>query len=279
MFSFNFTKLFSNHKSIIFFFYKDNVGITNLIWNQILKYQGEFFKTKKGKIFSYRVENETIITQWHFQNEKRKHMVMHNNGFRLKKHHIQKSIPRIPIQNVIDLRDIFLYPSHLWGILHDPRILSIDDHDFLKKIISSFYETNEHEKVIAICDIVLKKSPKNSFYFIAKANSYDIIGKSLFAIKLYDKVLKMEPDNSDALFNKAVTFDKLGDSKKAIQFYDETLIIKPDFYYANYFKAILLNKLGKKLDALTVLYELDNKDIPLALVEKISNLIQKIKNS
>ena len=221
--------------------------IVDLIWDNIFKHEGELFKTKKGNIFSYRAENETIITQWHFQDQKRKHMIMGNNGFRLKKHHIEKSLERIPVEKVIDLRDIFFYPSHFWGILHDPRILAIDDQKFMEKIVFSLYDMNEHQKIITICDIQLKKSQKNSFYLIAKANSYEMIGKPLFAIKLYDEVLKNEPENSFALFNKGVTLVKLGDYKKAVELFDETLRIQPDLYDANFHKAISLNELGKKL--------------------------------
>ena len=96
----------------------------NQVWAQIIKHEGKLFKTKTGRVFSYRIENETIITQWHHQDKKRKHIIMGMHGYRLKKHHLEKSLQRMPIEKVTDLRDVFLYPSHLWGILNDPRILN-----------------------------------------------------------------------------------------------------------------------------------------------------------
>lgn len=94
----------------------------NDVWKRILENEGELFKTKRGKVFSYKIKNETITTQWHHQDQNRINVVI-AEGYRLRKHHIEKSLERMPMEKVTDLRDIFLYPSHLWGILNDVRII------------------------------------------------------------------------------------------------------------------------------------------------------------
>ena len=78
----------------------------NQVWAQILKHEGKFFKTKRGKVFSYKIKNETIITQYHHQDQNRINEIF-ADGFRLRKHHFEKSLERIPIEKVTDLRDIF----------------------------------------------------------------------------------------------------------------------------------------------------------------------------
>lgn len=120
------------------------------IWKRILENEGELLKTKRGKVFSYKIKNETIITQWHHQDQNRINVVI-AEGYHLRKHHIEKSLERMPMEKVTDLRDIFLYPSHLWGILNDVRIIPelknirVYRHSIFQKEIRWNAKTRDYE--------------------------------------------------------------------------------------------------------------------------------------
>ena len=93
------------------------------VWAQILKHEGKFFKTKKGLIFSYKIKNEAIIPQYHVNWDPNKTSEIYGEGFRIKKSDVEKAVKRTPTKKVTDLNDIVVRPTHLWGILNDPRIL------------------------------------------------------------------------------------------------------------------------------------------------------------
>jgi len=82
------------------------------VWKRILQHQGEEFRTKSKRPFTYSVEGDSGL--WFYLEGRRVNK-------RLWRGDLEKAVARCPISKLTDISDCF-DPSYLFGLLMDPRI-------------------------------------------------------------------------------------------------------------------------------------------------------------
>ena len=96
------------------------------VWSRIIKNEGKLFKTKTGVIFSYRIyKNKIIVPQYLANWGKKPDLRVYGEGIGIKKSQVGLALQIVPVSGPTDLRYIVFRPSHLWGILHDERIMPV----------------------------------------------------------------------------------------------------------------------------------------------------------
>jgi hypothetical protein len=78
------------------------------IWELVKQFQGQPFQTKKGIKFTYRVENNYVITN--------------RTNYKIPKNDFKKAYDRVPIVGPGEINTEVRGPSYVWAILYDPRI-------------------------------------------------------------------------------------------------------------------------------------------------------------
>jgi hypothetical protein len=86
------------------------------VWNRVVAHQGEDFRTRTGKMFTYAGEGNTGI--WFFRDGKRINK-------RLWRGDLEKAVSRCPLANTTDISDCF-DPAYLFALLMDQRIRAND---------------------------------------------------------------------------------------------------------------------------------------------------------
>lgn len=80
-----------------------------IIWDRIVYFQGEEFRTKTNLSFTYTINNNVLNPS--------------RTEFNLSKENFQKAYLDLPVKNVSDFSDDVMGPSYVWGIFNDERIL------------------------------------------------------------------------------------------------------------------------------------------------------------
>lgn len=81
----------------------------DLVWERIVKFQGEEFRTKTGKKFTYSI--------------KAKGLTPSRTDYYLAKINFQKAYRLLPLDGPGKISSIVRGPSYVWAILNDNRIL------------------------------------------------------------------------------------------------------------------------------------------------------------
>lgn len=78
------------------------------IWNLVVAYIGETFRTKSGKKFIYRIKGEGLYSN--------------RTSYRIQKSDVRKAYEMIPIDGPSVINYDVRGASYVWAILHDKRI-------------------------------------------------------------------------------------------------------------------------------------------------------------
>jgi hypothetical protein len=81
----------------------------NLVWERIVKCQGEEFRTKRGKKFIYRIKGQVLIPS--------------RTNYFLSKTNFSKAFQILPLKGPGEISNTVRGPSYVWAILNDSRIL------------------------------------------------------------------------------------------------------------------------------------------------------------
>lgn len=80
------------------------------VWQQIVRLEGETFKTITGLPFEYVMDGEALIPS--------------RTDYRLSRGNFEKAFARVPIAQPREISNDVRGPSYVWAILHDPRVSS-----------------------------------------------------------------------------------------------------------------------------------------------------------
>ena len=78
------------------------------IWKRIQAHEREFFQTRLGQWFTYRIDDEQVLPS--------------HTDFRIPRRDFELAYPLLPIPTPGKLNRLVTGASHVWAILHDPRI-------------------------------------------------------------------------------------------------------------------------------------------------------------
>ncbi len=84
-----------------------------------------------------------------------------------------------------------------------------------EKTAQIFYHNKQYAEAAKVYESLIKKNPKNEFFYIACANSYDLAGDKKKSINLYKKALRINKDSLPALSNLATSYYEINDFKNA----------------------------------------------------------------
>ena len=79
----------------------------------------------------------------------------------------------------------------------------------------NFYQNKQYAEAAKLYEALIKKNPKNEFFYIACANSYDLAGNKKKSMDLYRKALKINKNSLPALSNLATSYYEINDFKNA----------------------------------------------------------------
>ncbi len=79
----------------------------------------------------------------------------------------------------------------------------------------NFYHNKQYAEAAKLYEALIKKNPKNEFFYIACANSYDLAGDKKKSMTLYHKALKINKNSLTALSNLATSYYEINDFKNA----------------------------------------------------------------
>ena len=91
---------------------KDMKPSIDVIWNRLKKHQGQEFKTKTGKPFSYEISGTIFRTN--------------RTKYNITRSDFAKALKWGPIESPGDINNLVRGPSYVWAVLHDRRIISTD---------------------------------------------------------------------------------------------------------------------------------------------------------
>ncbi|MET3684422.1 hypothetical protein ABID56_002559 [Alkalibacillus flavidus] len=86
-------------------------GLIEGVWERIVKNEGEVFKQKRGKEFSYSVKMNTLY--------------LRTTNRIISKKTFEKALDEVPLENTVPLQNLQA-PSYLYAILMDNRIRKDD---------------------------------------------------------------------------------------------------------------------------------------------------------
>jgi len=129
--------------------------------------------------------------------------------------------------------------------------LDPDNETALYEITNTLITSGKYEasKTYIKQGIALKGRLLNAFYLL-KANSLDIQGKSKEAIKFYKKAEKLNDTDYLIPFNMGITYSRLSDFEKAMSSFERALTLKPTHSSSNLFIAQLFENNNEKVKAL-----------------------------
>ena len=82
------------------------------IWSQIRRLEGQEFRTKTGKSFTYSVYGDSLTPS--------------RTEYNLGKIEFAKALAKVPLKGPGEISQTVRGPSYVWAILHDPRVRKTD---------------------------------------------------------------------------------------------------------------------------------------------------------
>ena len=125
-----------------------------------------------------------------------------------------------------------------------------EDIDYLLKLATTHFYSQEYQKAIALYDLVLDEVPNDVNALNNKGASIFKLGEYWKAIVWFDKALEIDPEYVGALTNKGASLFKLGEYREAIVSYDKALEINPEYVSALTNKGLALNRLVEYREAI-----------------------------
>jgi len=80
----------------------------NEIWNRIVAHQGETFRTKTGKPFTYQIDSNYFLPS--------------RTNYRIIKNDLETAFADVPFDGPGKINWRVRGPAYIWAVLHDPRI-------------------------------------------------------------------------------------------------------------------------------------------------------------
>lgn len=80
-----------------------------IIWDRIVYFQGEEFRTKTNLSFTYTIDNNILTPS--------------RTDFKLTKENFRRAYLDLPVKNVSEFSDNVMGASYVWGIFNDERIV------------------------------------------------------------------------------------------------------------------------------------------------------------
>ena len=78
------------------------------VWERVRTHQREFFKTRLGEWFTYRIEDDCVLPS--------------HTDFRIPRRDFALAYPMLPLPTPGKINRLVTSASHVWAILHDERI-------------------------------------------------------------------------------------------------------------------------------------------------------------
>ncbi len=115
--------------------------------------------------------------------------------------------------------------------------------------LSDYYKSKKQfDKSAALLAEVVQKHPNDARVLAELAITYDYLGKSDDAFKMYEQALVNKPDDKDLRFNYGRLFLMREDYDNAITQFMKVVEIQPDDFEANYNIGISHLKIGERVD-------------------------------
>jgi len=124
--------------------------------------------------------------------------------------------------------------------------------DDLTKKAAELIQSKNYSDALRLCDQAILTLPKNSEFFLIKADVLRLMEKYEESIYVYKKVCELNPENSVALNNLAICMRKLGKFDEALIYNSKAITMDPNNTYFLSSKAICLLYLGKLTEALEI---------------------------
>ena len=115
--------------------------------------------------------------------------------------------------------------------------------------LSDYYKTKKQfDKSAALLAEVVQKYPNDARLLSELAITYDYLGRSDDAFKMYEQALNNKPDDKDLRFNYGRLFLMREDYANAIAQFEKVVAVEPDDFESNYNVGVSHLKIGERAD-------------------------------
>ena len=115
--------------------------------------------------------------------------------------------------------------------------------------LADYYKSHQQfDKSAEVLTQAVQKAPNEARVLAELAISYDFLGKSEEAFKMYEQALKNKPDDKDMRYNYGRLYLMRQDYDNAIVQFQKVVEVAPDDFEANYNIGLCNLKIGERID-------------------------------